>query len=103
MKKVVWPGEVLLLCKRRGRVAKIRRVIVKKLAAILPGRAACERDAHGSHRLYGCSLHRENANTPFTQRMLKRSTGCRHPWNHLLPHGSGLRLKRCTPLASKRI
>src|SRR6202140_5607497 len=53
MKKVVGPGKVLLFGERGRRVAKVRRVIVETVAAILPCRAARESDGQRGHRWPG--------------------------------------------------
>src|SRR5882672_3180970 len=52
MEKIVWPGKVLCFCKSGGSVAKVWRVVVEKINAVLPRRAARESSAHRKHRLY---------------------------------------------------
>src|SRR5881628_1702800 len=63
MKEIVRPGKVLLPCERRGRIAKVRSVIIKKFATVLARGAARERDAHRGHWLNGCCLHSDQTHT----------------------------------------
>src|ERR1700687_4864793 len=75
MKKVVRAGKVLLLRKRGGAITKIRRVIIKEFATVLPRRAARERDAHRRHRLHRRCFHSNHADTPLSQCMREGSAG----------------------------
>src|SRR5256714_12271163 len=77
VKEEIRPCEILLLRKRGRGVAKIRRMIIKEIAAVLARGAACERDTHRRHRLYRGSLHSKVAHTPLSQRMRERSAPSR--------------------------
>src|SRR2546430_13633043 len=51
MEEIVGPGEVLLLCEGRRRVAKVWRVIIEEFAAKLPRSATRKCNPHRRHRL----------------------------------------------------
>src|ERR1041385_8224467 len=73
VKEEVRPGKILLLRKRGRGVAKIWRVIIKEIAAVLARSATRERDPHRSHRLYGGRFHSQMAYAPLSQRVRERS------------------------------
>src|SRR5436305_14257097 len=65
--KVIGPGKILCLSKRRRRVAEVWRVIVKKGAAKLARSAASKTDAHSPHRHDRRRLHANQVDTPLSQ------------------------------------
>src|SRR5438105_4559287 len=73
VKKIIRAGKILLLSKCCRGVAEIRCMVIKKLTAVLPRRAACERNAHREHRLHGRGFYAEEFHSPFAERVCKRS------------------------------